>query len=63
MATAGRALLRWRDIRLFEPTTVRPTRSVEKGGLSISDGCHSQPFSNKSGWLCEGAAGRGCVIL
>jgi hypothetical protein len=35
----------------------------KKSGLSISDGCHSQPFSNKSGWLCEGAAGRGCVIL
>ena len=30
MATAGRASLRLRDIRLFEPRTARPTRSVEK---------------------------------
>ena len=30
MATAGRTSLRLRDIRLFEPRTARPTRSVEK---------------------------------
>jgi hypothetical protein len=30
MAAAGRASLRLRDIRLFEPRTARPTRSVEK---------------------------------
>jgi hypothetical protein len=46
MATAGRASLRLCEIRLFEPRTARPTRSVEKKP-TISDGCHSQPFSNK----------------
>jgi hypothetical protein len=30
LATAGRTSLRLRDIRLFEPRTARPTRSVEK---------------------------------
>ena len=30
MATADRASLRLRDIRLFEPGTARPTRSVKK---------------------------------
>jgi len=35
MGTAGRASLRWRDIRLFEPRTIRSTRSVEKAACAL----------------------------